>query len=236
MSVDSGLPDFRGSRGIWTTLLPIGRREFDVHAFAHGSSFAATPRETWQFYNRALEICRSTKPHPGYTQLLDWAHSKRHGAFVYTSNVDGQFQTTGFDERRIVECHGTIHHFQCAHPCSPQIWPAPQSISSIAPPRCVRCGGPARPNCLLFSDPSWIVNRTNAQRLRLEVWQAQPSNAVVIEIGAGLALPSVRMFAESLRLPMIRINTHDAQAHTPHVISLYGAARDILRQIDGELA
>jgi hypothetical protein len=113
---------------------------------------------------------------------------KHHGAFVYTSNVDGQFQAAGYPEARIVEYHGTIHYFQCARPCSPQIWPAPQAIASNAPPRCVRCGGSARPTCLLFSDPSWIVNRTNAQRLRLEVWQAQPSNAVVIEIGAGLAL------------------------------------------------
>jgi hypothetical protein len=80
------------------------------------------------------------------------------------------------------------------------------------------------------------VNRTNAQRLRLEVWQAQPSNAVVVEIGAGLALPSVRMFAESLRLPTIRINTHDAQANTPHSLSLHGSALDVLRQIDRELA
>jgi NAD-dependent SIR2 family protein deacetylase len=116
MSVDSGLPDFRGSRGIWSTLLPGNLNERDVLSFAQGTCFSAAPHEAWQFYGRALEICRSTVPHAGHEILLDWARSKRHGAFVYTSNVDGQFQAAGFSEERIVECHGSILHFQCAGP------------------------------------------------------------------------------------------------------------------------
>jgi NAD-dependent SIR2 family protein deacetylase len=234
MSVDSGLPDFRGSRGIWTTLLPGNLNKRDVLSFAQGTCFSVAPHEAWQFYGRALEICRSTVPHAGHEILLDWARSKRHGAFVYTSNVDGQFQAAGFAEERIVECHGSILHFQCAGPCCAQIWSAPATISKETPPRCPRCNGLGRPNCLLFSDSSWIVNRTNAQRLRLEVWRARPANAVVIEIGAALALPSVRMFAESLRLPLIRINTHDAYTDTPCSIALQGTALDVLRRMDSE--
>jgi len=34
------------------------------------------------------------------------------GYFIYTSNVDGQFQKAGFDPLRLVECHGSIHHYQ----------------------------------------------------------------------------------------------------------------------------
>ncbi|WP_232429547.1 tyrosine-type recombinase/integrase [Noviherbaspirillum autotrophicum] len=30
-------------------------------------------------------------------------------AFVYTRNVDGQFQEAGFDASRVVACHGAIH-------------------------------------------------------------------------------------------------------------------------------
>lgn len=235
MSVDSGLPDFRGSQGIWTTLLPDGLHERDVPSFAQGRCFSDTPHKAWQFYGRALEICRSTAPHAGYGILLDWARSTRHGAFVYTSNVDGQFQAAGFSEACIVECHGSILHFQCARRCSPQIWSAPVTISNGTPPCCPRCGGLARPNCLLFSDSSWIVHRTNAQWLRLEVWRARPANPVVIEIGAGLALPAVRMFAESLRLPLIRINTLDVHSDTPGSIALQGTALDILRRIDSAL-
>ncbi|WP_240202673.1 Sir2 family NAD-dependent protein deacetylase [Burkholderia sp. LMG 13014] len=162
MSVDSRLPDFRGSQGIWTTLLPDNLHERDVPSFALETCFSDTPLKAWQFYGRALEICRSAVPHAGYGILLDWARAMRHGAFVYTSNVDGQFQAAGFLEAGIVECHGSLLHFQCARRCSPQIWSAPASMSNQTPPCCPRCGGLARPNCLLFSDSSWIVHRTNA--------------------------------------------------------------------------
>jgi NAD-dependent SIR2 family protein deacetylase len=232
MSVDSGLPDFRGSHGIWTTLLPAGMRERDVGAFTQARCFADNPREAWRFFGRALDVCRETPPHAGYTLLQDWAATKPHGAFVYTSNVDGQFQAAGFDEARILECHGSIHHFQCAQPCSPDTWIAPRAIVPARPPRCPHCGGPARPNFLMFSDPSWAVARTNSQRLRMEVWRGAPTTPVVIEIGAGLALPAVRRFAESLRLPLVRINLHDAQAGGDNVISLPGGGLDVLQRID----
>lgn len=236
MSVDSGLPDFRGSNGIWTTLLPAGMHERDVGAFTQGRCFADNPREAWRFFGRALDVCRDTPPHAGYALLRDWAAGKRHGAFVYTSNVDGQFQAAGYDDARIVECHGSIHHFQCARPCSLTTWAAPSAIVPARPPRCVHCGGPARPNFLLFSDPAWVATRTNAQRLRMEVWRGMPANPVVIEIGAGLALPAVRMFAQCLRVPLVRINAHDVQADGDSVLSLRGAALDILQRIDRSLA
>jgi NAD-dependent SIR2 family protein deacetylase len=242
MSVDSGLPDFRGSRGLWTTLLGGGITEDGLHEFMQGRCFATSPRKAWRFYGEAIQRCRNAAPHPGYRLLLNWAHQKQHGAFVYTSNVDGQFHAAGFPQERIVECHGSIHHLQCARPCSPQIWPAPdaemtaRALHSGGMPRCAHCGGVARPNVLLFSDPAWVAHRTNAQRLRMEVWQARPANPVVIEIGAGLTLPAVRMFSESLRMPLIRVNAHEAHADDAATVALQGTALDVLRRIDRELA
>ncbi|WP_235026205.1 Sir2 family NAD-dependent protein deacetylase [Caballeronia arationis] len=40
-----------------------------------------------------------------------------------TSNVDGQFQTAGFPESRVHECHGSIHTLQCVDVCSNDTWP-----------------------------------------------------------------------------------------------------------------
>jgi NAD-dependent SIR2 family protein deacetylase len=240
MSVDSGLPDFRGSHGLWTTLLPDGMHERDLHAWTQGHCFEANPVQAWRFYAEALRVCEKTVPHAGYDLLLDWATRKPHGAFVYTSNVDGHFEAAGFAAERIIECHGTIRHFQCVRPCSSAVWPAvlsgARSKDGLTLPRCRRCGALARPNFLLFSDPSWIVARTNAQRLRIETWRAGPCNPVVIEIGAGLALPSVRMFAQSLRLPLIRINTDATELNGAATVALQGRAIDVLRSLDRELA
>jgi NAD-dependent SIR2 family protein deacetylase len=236
MSVDSGLPDFRGSHGLWTTLLPAGMHERDLHAWTQGRCFEADPTQAWRFYGEALRVCEKAVPHAGHGLLLDWAQSKPHGAFVYTSNVDGHFEAAGFAPERIVECHGSIRHFQCARPCSPDIWPATPMLSTPWLPRCRRCGALARPNFLLFSDPAWVVARTNAQRLRMETWRAGPRNPVVIEIGAGLALPGVRMFAQSLRLPLVRVNTDAADIHGAATVALHGRALDVLHDIDHELA
>lgn len=242
MSVDSGLPDFRGSQGVWTTLDSPAATHEGLHELLQGRCFTDDPRKAMEFYGHALDVCRRTTPHRGYGLLLKWARKKAHGAFVYTSNVDGQFQAAGFAEAHILECHGSIHHFQCARPCSPHIWPATEIRKSTRTthsanwPRCPRCGGHARPNFLLFSDPAWLVSRTNAQRLRLEVWRSAPENPVVIEIGAGLALPSVRMFSESLRIPLIRINTHDVQEAKTTTVNIRGRALEALQRIEHELS
>jgi NAD-dependent SIR2 family protein deacetylase len=242
MSVDSGLPDFRGSQGVWTTLGSPGATNDGLHELLQGRCFAANPRKAMEFSGHALDVCRRTTPHLGYGLLLEWARKKAHGAFVYTSNVDGQFQAAGFAEARILECHGSIHHFQCARPCSPQIWPANEFDAAMPVarsaelPRCPRCSGPARPNVLLFSDPAWLVSRTNAQRLRMEVWRSAPERAVAVEIGVGLALPSVRMFSESLRIPIIRINMHDMEATKAISVNLHGTALEALQRIERELS
>ncbi|SAL16347.1 silent information regulator protein Sir2 [Caballeronia sordidicola] len=92
MSVDSGLPDFRGTDGLWTSLLPVGMTERDVGSLTQGDCFVEKPVDAWRFYGRALQVCRQLKPHPGYAMLKRWAEGARHGAFVFTSNVDATFR------------------------------------------------------------------------------------------------------------------------------------------------
>jgi NAD-dependent SIR2 family protein deacetylase len=42
----------------------------------------------------------------------------QNGAFVFTTNVDGQFQKAGFAQGRVCEVHGSIHHLQPADPAA----------------------------------------------------------------------------------------------------------------------
>lgn len=55
---------------------------------------------------------RYTKPHEGFSILLEIAKKKKD-YFVVTSNVDGQFQKAGFNPDKLYEIHGSIHHVQC---------------------------------------------------------------------------------------------------------------------------
>jgi NAD-dependent SIR2 family protein deacetylase len=86
------------------------------------------------------------------------AESRPGGSFVFTSNVDGHFQRTGFNEARVIECHGSINHKQCTDPrCSRSGGITPmdeavaiddESLRALDPlPRC-ECGKVVRPNIL----------------------------------------------------------------------------------------
>jgi len=156
MGVDSGLPDFRGDKGFWQAYPvaeALGLRFTDL---AHPRWFEEDPALAWAFYGHRLHLYRETAPHAGFSHLLEVAKEKGDW-FIFTSNVDGQFQKAGFDEKRIVECHGSIHHLQCIR-CEAGIWSAegvtiPIDMAAFRAeewPHCPRCGATARPNILMF--------------------------------------------------------------------------------------
>ena len=155
IGVDSGLPDFRGNEGFWKAYPPIAKLGKSFVEMANPEWFHRNPKLAWAFYGHRLNLYRKTIPHTGFTQLLHIARGKPGGYFVFTSNVDGQFQTAGYDDSRIEECHGSIHHLQCVQPCSDDIWDASdikvnideEVFEALEPlPRCRTCGGTARPN------------------------------------------------------------------------------------------
>ncbi|SAL05574.1 silent information regulator protein Sir2 [Caballeronia calidae] len=84
MSVDSGLPAFRGSDGLWTKLLPEGMKEREIGSLTQADCFTTKPVQAWTFYGRALEVCRNATPHEGYRLIQAWAAHARHGAFAPT--------------------------------------------------------------------------------------------------------------------------------------------------------
>jgi len=240
MGVDSGLPDFRSDDGFWRVYPALRSAGLHFTAIANPAAFRRQPDTAWGFYGHRLQLYRDTTPHNGFAILQRWASTKRHGAFIFTSNVDGQFQRAGFDSDQIVECHGSIHHLQCTTPCRNNIWSAEQFTPQVdrdqclllnAAPRCPHCGALARPNILMFGDGDWIGDRSEAQQQRLANWLQHVENPVVIELGAGLAVPTVRWFSESLGCPLIRINPRD-NAVPYGQLALCGGALETLQQID----
>ena len=248
MGVDSGLPDFRGTEGFWKSYPALARSGIDFHAIASPKSFARDPRLAWGFYGHRLALYRATVPHEGFSILRDWGTRTLQGCAVFTSNIDGQFQRAGFDAASIHECHGSIHYLQCTRPCCADIWPADGFEPEVnedacqlrnAPPLCPHCGALARPNVLMFGDWDWIEDRAAQQQRTLENRLDRVERPVVIEIGAGTAIPSVRHFTHDTLLKrngrVIRINPRDATAPTKRDIAMACGARRALRAIDAFL-
>jgi NAD-dependent SIR2 family protein deacetylase len=245
LGVDSGLPDFRGNEGFWKAYPALGRARMEFTSVASPSTFHEDPALAWGFYGHRLNLYRATVPHAGFQLLKQWGERMAHGYGVFTSNVDGQFQAAGFDPQRIHECHGSIHHLQCLQPCSTDIWSAagytPQVDNDVcqllnAPPTCPHCGALARPNILMFGDGNWSERRAAAQEARLHQLLHKAQRPLVIELGAGVAIPSVRHFGQSVLRHhngrMIRINPREPQVASPQDVGLAAGSLAALSAIN----
>ncbi len=242
MGVDSGLPDFRGNEGFWNAYPPYRKLGYSFYDLANPRWFYEHPRQAWGFYGHRLNLYRQTVPHRGFEILRQWARRQRDDYFVFTSNVDGHFQKSGFCESRIVECHGCIHWFQCTDQSCSQVWSAPPEPISIDHetmlaegelPRCRACRQIARPNILMFGDFQWIGGRTDAQERRMAQWLNSVDDGLVkLEFGAGTAVPTVRYMAERLPGRLIRINPRESHGVPGDGLAFDCGALEFIQRID----
>ncbi len=250
MGVDSGLPDFRGANGFWRAYPPYRKLGLEFTSVANPRWFREDPELAWGFYGHRLHLYRDTQPHDGFQILRMWAEQKVHGAFVYTSNVDGHFQRVGFDSERVIEVHGSIHWMQCLNECGIGVFSAEShgvcvdetTLFAEQPlPLCPRCTSLARPNILMFGDADFDGARVSTQRTQLADWlkRIRGENLVVIECGAGSMIPTVRLGCEDVADrfggTLIRINTQEHDAHANH-IGLPMGALEALGTIDEVIA
>jgi NAD-dependent SIR2 family protein deacetylase len=247
MGIDSGLPDFRGDQGFWKAYPAYERIGLSFVDAANPERFEEDPAFGWGFYGHRLQLYRETVPHDGYRILLDWVERLSLPAFAVTSNVDGQFQKAGWDPERVHEVHGSIHHLQCTVPCSDDVWACreevPVDLATMRAgriPSCRHCRRVARPNILMFGDGAWIPDRSAGQGRRFQDFLDEhgAERVVVLEIGAGTAVATIRFFSERLgRLPgsrIVRVNPREADVRPPH-LGLPEGALEALQGIDRAL-
>ena len=246
MGVDSGLPDFRGNQGFWKAYPPYAEKGLSFVDMANPGWFSRDPEFAWGFYGHRMNLYRQTTPHRGFDILLKWGQRMRQGFFVFTSNVDGQFQKAGFPDSQILEVHGSIHHMQCLNNCDMPIFKADnysvevdESTMLAQPPlpHCPQCQSLARPNILMFGDWGWDSSREAQQSHRYLNWLSKIKNdkLLVIECGAGSAVPTVRFQSEQLAdrqdATVVRINVREPVIALPN-ISIPEPAGETLSRID----
>jgi NAD-dependent SIR2 family protein deacetylase len=249
MGVDSGMPDFRGNQGFWNAYPPYARLGLSFSQMATPRWFADDPSFAWGFYGHRMSLYRTIQPHDGFRILLSWTQRMSAGSFVYTSNVDGHFQRAGFDDQHVLEVHGTIEWLQCTQSCGAGIFSAEGCIPDIDEstmrareplPTCPSCGALARPNILMFNDGDWDLSRAFSEEERFRRWlqRITGKRLVIVECGAGTAVPSVRSLCEQMAQTylgrLIRINVREPQVPRGG-IGLASGALATLRAIDALL-
>jgi NAD-dependent SIR2 family protein deacetylase len=127
---------------------------------------------------------------------------------------------------------------QCLDDCGIGIFPSEPfavaideaTMRAIPPlPACPRCGALARPNVLMFGDWGWDSSRSDPQHRRMDAWLRALAGArlVIVEFGAGKAVPTVRITCEEIarryRGTLIRINPREPEVPAGHLSLPMGA-------------
>lgn len=229
LGVDSGLPDFRGPQGFWRAYPPMEKLGLRFAQMSNPEWFEKDPKFAWGFWFHRYSLYSSSSPHEGYYIMKEIAQNKPHGYFVFTSNVDGHWRKAGIPDDKLEECHGTVDFLQCCSNCTKEIWPTTETIKeaeidqetfhATSPlPTCKNCGKLARPNVLMFGDGTWNGKRNSGQASNFYAFERQlkkqqDAKLVIIEVGAGKAIPTVRSTSESQATKfggtLVRINLRD---------------------------
>ena len=259
MSVDSGLPDFRGPEGFWKAYPPLKKRGLTLPETSNPRWFESDPHFAWGFFGHRYNLYSNAKPHKGFEILKKWGERKAKGCFVFTSNVDGHFQKSGFPEESVLECHGSINYLQLVDSTvNSEIWKVPEDFNLVVRESDLHAEDPlpqgplgsdnkypARPNILMFGDWGFVDTRSDIQDRFFHKWLYEVSkddNLVVIEIGSGTFVPTVRMKSEQIakikRGCLIRINPREPEVPKTlqNSISFPMGGLDCLSRIDALLS
>jgi NAD-dependent deacetylase len=163
ISTDSGIPDFRGPRGVWT-LNPKAERMSDIRYYVADPEVR---RLAWQ--SRLAHPAWTAEPNAGHRALVALERLGKLRALI-TQNIDGLHQRAGSSPELVIEVHGTIHRAVCLS-CSSRL-PMPVVLDRVRAgeedPACERCGGILKSDTISFGQPLVPHVVENAMRAAAE--------------------------------------------------------------------
>jgi NAD-dependent deacetylase len=138
ISVESGIPSFRGALGLWT--------RYDPMEYAHIHAFLTDPAKVWKLLRELEAIIAKARPNPAHYALAELEKLGRLQA-VITQNVDNLHQEAG--SKNVIEFHGNARHFVCLR-CHRAF--APESLDFSHVPLYCPCGGLIKPDIIFFGE------------------------------------------------------------------------------------
>ncbi|MFD0363505.1 NAD-dependent deacetylase [Nocardia sp. GCM10030253] len=145
ISTDSGIPDFRGPRGVWTKD-PIAEllSTFDTYLadpeLRQRSWLARRDNPAWQ-----------ARPNAAHTALADLERAGR-SVTIITQNIDRLHQRAGSSPNRVIEIHGNMFEVVCVE-CDFETTMAAtldRVAAGEADPPCPECGGVLKAATIMF--------------------------------------------------------------------------------------
>jgi NAD-dependent deacetylase len=193
ISTDSGIPDFRGPRGVWT-LNPKAERMSDIRYYV---SDPEVRRLSWQ--SRLAHPAWTAEPNAGHRALVSLERGGRLAALI-TKNIDGLHQRAGNSPDVVIEVHGTLHFAVCLS-CGDRM-PMQAVLDRVRQgeedPPCRSCGGILKSDTVSFGQPlvPHVIDRAMRAAERADCLVAVGSSLQVYPIAS--AVPAAKSAGASL--------------------------------------
>jgi NAD-dependent deacetylase len=140
ISVESGIPPFRGEGGLWNRYDP---QTFDIQYFLSNT------KKSWEVIREIFyDLFGIVKPNEAHYSLAELEAKKMLSAII-TQNVDNLHYDAG--SKTVHEFHGSLKKLVCLN-CSAK-YKISQIDLNILPPECKKCGGILKPDVIFFGEP-----------------------------------------------------------------------------------
>ena len=146
VSTASGIPDFRSVDGLYHQKFAYPPETMLSHGF-----YETHTAEFYEFY-RTKMIALGAKPNQAHLKLAELERAGKLTAVV-TQNIDGLHQAAG--SKNVLELHGSVHRNicqRCGHVYSAEWIMAREHEDERSVPVCPECGGPIKPDVVLYGE------------------------------------------------------------------------------------
>jgi NAD-dependent deacetylase len=182
ISTESGIPDFRGPNGVWTTN-PTAERLSSLQAYVTDPELRV---RSWGL--RTGHPAWSAEPNAGHAALVELERSGRLLA-ILTQNIDGLHQRAGSSAELVVELHGTMFDTVCLSCGDRRAMRAAldRVAAGEADPPCLVCGGILKSATISFGQPLdvAVLDRAKTAAVSCDLMLAVGSS-LTVQPAAGL--------------------------------------------------
>jgi NAD-dependent deacetylase len=217
ISVESGIPPFRGPGGLWSRVDP---------GFIEIDHFLAQPLASWRKIREIFyDFLGEARPNAAHFGVAAMEASGRLKA-VITQNIDDLHQEAG--SREVIEFHGNSRWLVCLE-CRRREAVSPERLR-LLPPRC-SCGGLLKPDFIFFGEgiPEKALQRSYQEASQADLFLLIGSSG---EVQPACQIP---MLAKNRGAKIIEINLHPSNFTPIADVFLQGTATEVVSALIKEL-
>jgi len=219
ISVESGIPPFRGPDGLWSRYNP---QVLDLTYFQHH------PADSWQVIKEIFyDFFGTARPNPAHEALARLESANFLHAII-TQNIDNLHQEAG--SRDVIEFHGTSRRLTCLS-CLKTLNFQPELLTTM-PPNCPYCRGLIKPDFIFFGEdiPPQAYQRAMEEIQATDIW------LVIGTTGEIMPASMIPIEAHKKGALIIEVNLHPSNyTNTITDIFLQGRAGEVLKTLSDVL-